>query len=457
VERQIAIQDLAIKPGLSVRLGDAALLEAGAEMHRISSRWQWKMAGLLPTDAWHQASAGGPTVWGQGLTEPVDSRLDATRGALWASGHLSLGGRLVLEPALRLERSSVNRATTPSPRLHASLTLGAGTQLRAAAGRLVQTPGYEKVLQSEYFVELGWPSWTADGVAEDGPRPMPMRAAVEGRAGGPLQSPRSDSRDALRLAPLANERSLGVFVGLERALAGGVSGRVDLYYRRLDDLIIGELEDEADTRARLARYDFPPELQDELPSERQITRRPTSGGRGRAYGLDVFVSRKAGRLRGWVSYTYGVSRRQAYGYTYPSDFDCRHAVSLVGELSLTRTLRLGLTARWTTGLPTTPGRSRVEVVPDESDLDGDGDRHELVPARKPDGSLSYATHQAPGDLELRNSTRREGDQRLDGRLSWNPRGGRWTLYLDVINLLNHKSGDRQTMPFLPSLGVRARF
>ena len=69
--------------------------------------------------------------------------------------------------------------------------------------------------------------------------------------------------------------------------------------------------------------------------------------------------------------------------------------------------------------------------------------------------------------------------RVDARVTFRPRGptGRWTLYLEVINLLDRENagwmsyelqqglGDRPRMvprrdfsiPFLPSLGIRYRF
>jgi len=108
-------------------------------------------------------------------------------------------------------------------------------------------------------------------------------------------------------------------------------------------------------------------------------------------------------------------------------------------------------------LPTTPGRPLVEVAPDELDRDGDGDRAELIPVFADDGALRYVTHQVPGDLSLRNSARLAAYQRIDARLSWTPRGGRWEIYLDVINVLNRHVGDYRMLPFLPSVGVRRRF
>ncbi len=453
VERGVSIEDLALRSSLSAQIGASGLVQLGSEWHRIRSRWQWSVAGLLPTDAWQQATAGGPSVWGQGLTTPVDSTLDATRGALWLAARLPFGRRTTVEPALRLDHSSVNGRTPVAPRLHTTTDLGHGMRLRTAVGILTQSPGYEKVLQSQYFVQLGWP--TISSLPGDLTPPPVTPPPVTPPPSGPPSNPGEGV--AAQLATIADERSSGAFVGLERALAHGLNARVEVFYRWMDHLVVGRLETDEERQARLSRYDFPPELTDQLPTQRQITRFPESDGRGQAYGFDVFLSKESGRLRGWASYTFGVSRRTAYGLTYPADFDARHSVGLSGEARLSPTLRLGLTARVASGLPHTPVSEHVEVVPDTLDQDGDGNREELIPARNDDGSLRYVRHQEPGDLTLMNSERQSPYARIDARLSWNPHRGRWLFYLDVINILNRHVNDYTMMPIVPSIGVHTRF
>ena len=69
--------------------------------------------------------------------------------------------------------------------------------------------------------------------------------------------------------------------------------------------------------ARVARYDFPANLSSSIPVDPIITTVPTNDGQGRAYGLEVFVSRPSApndaRLTGWASYTWGRAAREAYG------------------------------------------------------------------------------------------------------------------------------------------------
>ena len=101
------------------------------------------------------------------------------------------------------------------------MALNAATRLTAATGLYTQSPGYEKLLQADHFTDL-----TAAG--------------------------------RLDLRP---ERATHVLVGIDRDVAPGLLGRVELYYKSFSDLIVGRLETEDERLARLARYDFPPVLQ----------------------------------------------------------------------------------------------------------------------------------------------------------------------------------------------------
>src|SRR6185295_16831668 len=90
---------------------------------------------------------------------------------------------------------------------------------------------------------------------------------------------------------LGSERATHVLVGVDRDIAPGLLGRVELYYKGFSDLIVGRLETEDERLARLARYDFPPALQSTLPTAPLITSVPGNDSRGKAYGLDFFLSR----------------------------------------------------------------------------------------------------------------------------------------------------------------------
>ena len=103
---------------------------------------------------------------------------------------------------------------------------------------------------------------------------------------------------------------------------------------------------------------------------------------------------------------------------------------------------------------------------------------EILPARDRRGLLEYTVDF--GGIGNLNGARLPVFARVDGRLTWRPRGaaGRWELYAEVINVLDRQNagafdpelaydpdGDRptivekrdQAIPRLPTLGVRFRF
>ncbi len=76
-------------------------------------------------------------------------------------------------------------------------------------------------------------------------------------------------------------------------------------------------------------------------------------GKGRAYGLELFLKKKTGRFTGWVSYTLSRSERQITeindGSWYPVRQDRTHDVSLVGMFELTEKWSLAATWVYNTG------------------------------------------------------------------------------------------------------------
>lgn len=84
---------------------------------------------------------------------------------------------------------------------------------------------------------------------------------------------------------------------------------------------------------------------------------------GKAYGVELFVRRNAGKLTGWLSYTYsrafvrtaGASEEETInkGEYYPSNFDKPNNVSVVGNYAFTRRLSLSANFTYSTGRPIT--------------------------------------------------------------------------------------------------------
>ena len=436
-DRAVSVRDLSLRQDTALLRGRHAL-EAGFELHRLRTGLSFVISG----DRNPNESNGSSVRGGAGLPEALDSSLASTRGGAWLQDRIQATPDLTLEPGLRLDWSDVNRRTSVSPRLAASLRLDAFTRLRAAGGVYTQSPGYEKLLLSDFLIDL-------------------------------TATPALD---------LQSERAVHAVLGLERDLSAGLTVRVEGYYKRFDRLIVGALETDEEREARLDAYDFPAALQSSLPVAPLVTSRPTNDGRGRAYGFDVYVTRAPStdaRLSGWASYTWGRATRETYGVTYPFEYDRRHAATAVASWRAADRFELSVTGRFASGFPRTPVLGlRVAATTDRRDADGDDDREELIPERDGRGRPFWEVDL--GGVSNFGSARLPAFARVDLRATWKPRGaaGRWQIYLDAINVLNRENAglleprlehdpDRDRprviyersagIPFLPSVGVRFRF
>ena len=86
--------------------------------------------------------------------------------------------------------------------------------------------------------------------------------------------------------------------------------------------------------------------------ENKVTR-----GRGKSYGLEIFVRKVTGQLKGWLNYTLARSNRRFEGInlgeTYRYRFDRPHSIKVAGIYQLNN--RINFSANWTyeSGMPTT--------------------------------------------------------------------------------------------------------
>ena len=428
-DRALAVRDFSVRQELAFQLTPAHALDVGVELHRLATGVRQTISGDRNDSAANPTSVRG----GAALPDALDSALSGTRGGLWIQDRYAPSPRFSLEPGLRLDWSTVNGAATVSPRLAATVALGRAGRLRAAGGLYTQSPGYEKLIQSDYFLDL---------------------------------SP-------ARVAGLEHERATHVVVGYERDLGAGVLARVEAYHKAFDDLIVGRLETADERRRRLAQYDFPAAMQASIPAAATITSLPVNGGKGTAYGVDAYLARTAAaaRLAGWLSYAWGRADRETYGLRYPFEYDRRHAFNAVGRYRLGERWSVAATVQVATGFAYTPAAGlRVAAV---ENADG-----RLVPARDAVGALVYAVDY--GGLDNLHRGRLPYYARVDLRVTNRPggAGGRWSWYLEVINLLNRDNpveletallhdpeGMRPRLiemptagfPLLPSFGVRVRF
>jgi hypothetical protein len=378
---------------------------------------------------------------GAALPSLLRSTRDSTRAAAWVQDRILLSPRLRLEPGIRFDRSGVQAELNASPRLSAQFDLAKKSMLRGSIGMFTQSPGYEKLLQSDYFVDL------TDTAARE----------------------------------LASERSLHLVGGFDYRFTPSLLGRAEAYTKTYDRLVVGRLETPAETATRVAQYNFPGSLQSSVPVAPQVTSVPVNGASGRAFGFDVYVERRPrtanDRLSGWASYTWGRADINAYGQNYPFDYDRRHAASIVGTVGALSRVDASATFRVASGFARTAPLG-VRVAPRLRPGRTEGTPGSLIPAVDGTGQLIWTLDF--GDVSNFNQSRLPMYSRLDVRVTFKPKSakGRWLFYLEVLNVLNRKNvsqlepellfdptGDRPAigyaadsgLPRLPSFGFRYRF
>lgn len=436
--RELYVRDWSLRQEFTVAPSDRHLLNFGVELHSITSGTRFVTTG----DRNEQEGNGSSVQGGVGLPDEIDSRLRGLRGGAWLEDAVRVGERLTVTPGLRFDGSGANRRSTVSPRLAVEYAAGLRTRVRAAGGLYTQSPGYEKLLTSDYFIDLS-------GAAEAG---------------------------------ILHQRAWHGLLGVHRDLGEGIGLSVEGYVKSFGDLIVGRLETEAERLRRVARYEFPDELQDSVPAAPFITSNPSNDATGSAYGLDVFLVKRpapGARLFGWLSYSWGKAEQSAYGRTYAFDYDRRHAASAVLNWRPARKWEIGIAGRWASGFPYTPPVGVRVAATEDPGWDGPaGGEAPLIPATDPAGNLVYAVDL--GDVSNLNSARLPHYARLDARLSFRPGGvsGRWEAYIEVLNVLNRDNAGamdaslaynpdgpqplivlspERALPLVPSFGVRFRF
>jgi len=440
LSRDIEVRDVAVRQQFVFTPTSAHTLDLGLEVHALDTRWAWKISG---DRSLHQAN-GSSIRLGAGLPDVLDSSRHSYRAGTWVQDRWQVTPRLTLQPGIRVDHSSLTGQSTVSPRMSATLNLANPWRLDAALRVHSQSPGYEKMLQSDYFIDLS-PANAID---------------------------------------LRSERAVHAVGGLQREFGGGLSARVDVYYKRFSDLLVGRLETDQQRSARLAGYDVPATLWSSVPGRAEVTTSPLNAGTGQAYGVEGYVGYAGGGaaapITGWAAYSFGRARRTAYGVTHPFDYDRRHALSMATTIRMGPRFDLSVTGRWATGLPRTPVRGvRLALVRDDGDQDGDGNADEFLPQRDALGDPVFQPDL--GDVSNINSARLPHFARLDARLTYRPSwsGDRWAFYLDLVNLLNAKNvvkidsalvfdptsnrpgiierAEDKGIPFFPSFGIRFWF
>jgi hypothetical protein len=202
-------------------------------------------------------------------------------------------------------------------------------------------------------------------------------------------------------------RSLDVGV---RSDAGGITWRVAGFYRRESDVLRPAGEARLDAAGQpIAEPRF-------LEVDGALD--------GAARGLDVVVSRRAARgLDGWIGYTWSHTRMwdERTGETFDGDFDQRHTLNAAARYQLGAASQVGASLRIGSNVPIV-GYFRAG-----------GDRLFLSSSRNAARLPLYA--------------------RLDVRANRTFRGGRVTLFVEVLNVLGRRNYGQGGVSVLPTLEV----
>lgn len=87
-------------------------------------------------------------------------------------------------------------------------------------------------------------------------------------------------------------------------------------------------------------------------------------GKGRAYGLELYLKKRKGKFNGWISYTLSRTERQVKGINnqawYPTRFDKLHNLYVVGILELSDRWSLSGNFVYSSGVPGTFPTNRIE-------------------------------------------------------------------------------------------------
>lgn len=85
-------------------------------------------------------------------------------------------------------------------------------------------------------------------------------------------------------------------------------------------------------------------------------------GKGRAYGLELFVKKNKGKLTGWISYTLARTERQVeglnFGNWYPTRYDRTNTLNVIAQYELNKKWSFGANFAYITGVPYSIGKAQ---------------------------------------------------------------------------------------------------
>lgn len=204
-----------------------------------------------------------------------------------------------------------------------------------------------------------------------------------------------------------------------------------------------------------------------------------AAGKGKAYGVELFVEKKRGKLTGFVGYTLSWSNRFFeeinFGKTFPFRYDRRHDISVTGKYKFNEKWSLNVNWSFYTGNAVTVPTSKYIVSGYDGKL--------IMNHEYPSPGVTYAYPTSNGTVisaPYRNNYRLPNYHRLDVTASYRKvkNWGTWELIFGATNLYNKlnpsffyvadefgseeegivtKYYQRTLFPFMPTLSFRVKF
>ena len=115
-------------------------------------------------------------------------------------------------------------------------------------------------------------------------------------------------------------KSKQVVLGYEEYFGEIYKLQVETYYKDLKNMLTF-----VETRAST----------DEVMSDEKLTDMFDIAD-GYAYGLEIFAQKMYGKINGWISYTYSISRKSINNYEYFTNWDRRHAFTVIGNYNINK-------------------------------------------------------------------------------------------------------------------------
>ncbi|RJP69211.1 MAG: hypothetical protein C4539_07940 [Ignavibacteriales bacterium] len=369
------------------------------------------------------------------------------RYRFYVQNNFKVSENFYLNPGIRADYYNLLDKLYLAPRISFSYAFDNTTTLRFVWGIFFQSPGYEKMRDSQRLLDL------SDKYTKN----------------------------------LEAEKATHYVLSLERWLTEEWRFKFETYYKNFSNLIVQKNVQGIDYYTEPvpgANPKFKDGWTRPVPIfSDSLTDIPVNNSDGEAYGLEFMLEKKniigENNLNGWVSYTLAWANRFEDGYTYPFRFDQRHTVNIVLDYQVNDWFNVGIRFQFGSGFPyTLPTGIKPRVILTDQDGDGKPETPEVATGRNyadPSTGPVVLYNIDFGGRENYMKAKKPDYHRLDLRMTaktsfW---GYDWNFYLDIINVYNRTNvinydyfvtsdltiGRKATgmFPILPTIGFQVKF